>query len=222
MSLLYTKLSYDLLLHLEWNLDFTLASSKPYIIPCDPWFPLISLTFLMAQSVKNLPAVQETSCNAGNPSLIPGSERSPGEGNGSRLQYSCLGNPMDRGAWWATVYGVSRVRHNLVTKPPTVDFFSTTLPLIINPDNFSSISCHLTSMAHSHPWLWQLLLLSPGDLRHSASGSFQSWLLVSAPASPSSQGPLLPTPQSHFSALSLHLSLRLSSLYLCFFFASLH
>ena len=51
-------------------------------------------------------------------SLIPGSESSPGEGNGNPLQYSCLDNPMDRGAWWATVHMVTRVGHNLVTKPP--------------------------------------------------------------------------------------------------------
>ena len=40
----------------------------------------------------------------------------PGEGNGNPLQYSCLENPRDRGAWWATVYGVARVGHNLMTK----------------------------------------------------------------------------------------------------------
>ena len=40
-----------------------------------------------------------------------------GEGNGNLLQYSCLENPMDRGAWWATVPGVARVRHELATKP---------------------------------------------------------------------------------------------------------
>ena len=45
--------------------------------------------------------------NAGDPGLIPGSGRSPGEGNGNPLQYSCLENPMDRGAWWATVHGVA-------------------------------------------------------------------------------------------------------------------
>ena len=50
--------------------------------------------------------------------LIPGSERSAGEGNGNPIQYSCLENPMDRGVWWATVHGVTRVRHDLVTKPP--------------------------------------------------------------------------------------------------------
>ena len=46
--------------------------------------------------------------NAGDPGLIPGSGRSPGEGNGNRLQYSCLENPMDREAWWATVHGVAK------------------------------------------------------------------------------------------------------------------
>ena len=51
--------------------------------------------------VKNLPA------NAGDVGSILGLERSPGEGNGNPLQYSCLGNPMDRGAWWATVHGVA-------------------------------------------------------------------------------------------------------------------
>ena len=50
---------------------------------------------------------KESACNVGNLGLIPGSERSPGEGNGTPLQYSCLENPMDRGAWWATVYGVT-------------------------------------------------------------------------------------------------------------------
>ena len=51
--------------------------------------------------VKNPPA------SAGDLGSIPGSGRSPGEGNGNPLQYSCLENPMDRGAWWATVYGVT-------------------------------------------------------------------------------------------------------------------
>ena len=53
--------------------------------------------------MKNPPA------SAGDTGLIPGSERSPGGGNGNPLQYSCLGNPMDRGAWWATVHGATRV-----------------------------------------------------------------------------------------------------------------
>ena len=46
--------------------------------------------------------------SAGDVGLIPGSGRSPGEGNGNPLQYSCPENPMDRGAWWATVHGVAK------------------------------------------------------------------------------------------------------------------
>ena len=61
---------------------------------------------------------KETACKIGNLGLISGSGRSPEEGNGNPLQYSCLESPMDGGAWWATVYGVPRVRRNLVTKPP--------------------------------------------------------------------------------------------------------
>ena len=61
--------------------------------------------------VKNLPD------NAGDMGLISASGRFPGEGNGNPLQYSCLGNLMDRGTWWATVHrGGKRVVHNLVTK----------------------------------------------------------------------------------------------------------
>ena len=51
--------------------------------------------------------VKASACNAGDLGLISGLGRSPGEGNGNPLQYSCLENPMDRGAWWATVHGVA-------------------------------------------------------------------------------------------------------------------
>ena len=61
---------------------------------------------------------KESAYSAGDLGSIPGLGRSPGGGNGNPLQYSCLGNPMDRGAWWAAVHGVTRVRHDLVTKPP--------------------------------------------------------------------------------------------------------
>ena len=61
---------------------------------------------------------KESACNAGDPGLIPGSEKYPGEGNGNPLQYSCLENSMDRGARQAIVHGVARVGHNFATKPP--------------------------------------------------------------------------------------------------------
>ena len=70
-------------------------------------FTSMSLFSLVAQSVKNLPAMQKT--------LVPSLswEDSPGEGNGYPLQYSCLENSMDRGAWWATIYGVAESRTRL-------------------------------------------------------------------------------------------------------------
>ena len=60
---------------------------------------------------------KESACNAGDRDSIPGWGRSPGEGSGNPLQYSCLENLMDRGAWGATLHGVTRVRHDLGTKP---------------------------------------------------------------------------------------------------------
>ena len=51
--------------------------------------------------------VKDTPAKAGELSLIPRLGRSPGEGNGNALQYSCLGNPTDRGAWWAIAHGVA-------------------------------------------------------------------------------------------------------------------
>ena len=67
---------------------------------------------LVAQLVKNLPAMQETWGS------IPASGISPGEENDNLLQYFCLENPMNRGAWQVTVHGFTRVGHDLVTKPP--------------------------------------------------------------------------------------------------------
>ena len=79
---------------------------------------------LVAQSVKNLPAMQiqleikyiQKKFNLGS---IPRLGQSLGEGNGNLSQYACLGNPLDRGAWWITLHGVTRVGHNLVTKQTT-------------------------------------------------------------------------------------------------------
>ena len=63
-------------------------------------------------------AGKQSAYNARDLGLIFGLGGSPGEGNGHPLQYACLENPMDRGTWRATVHEVTRVGHDLVTKPP--------------------------------------------------------------------------------------------------------
>ena len=57
--------------------------------------------------------VKAFACNVGDLGSIPGPGRSPGEANGNPLQYSCLENPTDEGAWWATVHGVTKSRAQL-------------------------------------------------------------------------------------------------------------
>ena len=59
------------------------------------------------------PDGKESACNAGDPGSIPGSGRSPGEGNGNALQFSCLGNPMDGGPWRVTPHGVTKSQTRL-------------------------------------------------------------------------------------------------------------
>ena len=68
--------------------------------------------------------VKAAACNVGDPGLIPRLGRSPGEGNGNTLQYSFLENPMDGGAWWATVHGVTKSQTRLIdfTHSLTPDF----------------------------------------------------------------------------------------------------
>ena len=70
------------------------------------WFSLSFFFFFCSEG-------KESACNAGDPSLIPGLGRSPGKGDGNLLQYSCLENPMDRGAWQVTACRVSKSRTSL-------------------------------------------------------------------------------------------------------------
>ena len=77
---------------------------------------LISQSFVISFRVIGFPGSLDgkaSAYNVGDPGSIPGSGRSLGEGNGNPLQYSCLENPMDRGAWWATVHGVAKSRTRL-------------------------------------------------------------------------------------------------------------
>ena len=87
--------------------------------------------------VKNLPA------KAGDTGSIPGSGRSPGEGNGNTFQYSCLGNLMDRGAWPASVHGVAKeLGHDLASEQQQC----ITEPLCWTPETNSALSISKTSI----------------------------------------------------------------------------
>ena len=106
-----------------------------------------------------------SACNVGDLDSIPGSGRSPGERNGNPLQYSCLENPMDRGAWWAPVHGIARVRHNIAPS-----FFLSFLPYINmnqsqvhtcpprpfnSPFHYSSFWTSISAAGHVHAKLLQ-------------------------------------------------------------------
>ena len=88
-------------IHLE-NTEFSKASKKTNS-PIFNWGKDLSTH-----------CTKENTWNAGDTGFIPELERSPGEGNGNSLQYSCLGNPMDRGAWWAAVHGVAKSQKQLM------------------------------------------------------------------------------------------------------------
>ena len=87
-----------------------------------PSYIFINLSFYLIQNIvqdsfiaglSSSSEVKAPACNAGDLGSIPGSGRFPGEGNGNPLQYSCLENPMDGGAWWATGHGVTKSRTQL-------------------------------------------------------------------------------------------------------------
>ena len=92
--------------------------------------------------VKNLPA------NTGNSALIPGSGRSLGGGNGSPLQYSCLGSPMDREAWEATVYRVTKESARLSNSTTT-----TCLLKNLETETISSLKLRCLSLLYSFAFL---------------------------------------------------------------------
>ena len=103
---------------------------------------------------------KESTCDSGDLGSIPGSGRSPGEGNGNPLQYSCLGNPMDRGAWWATVHGVMKSQTWLSDKH---GYTATSVRILIEPSGIISKTFHDTypCTPHSRQALTRLTLGAP-------------------------------------------------------------
>ena len=124
----------------------------------------MTLSDLLHQSLRfekidyfNCGKVNVTCLQCSRPGLIPGLERSPAEGKGNLLQYSFLGNAMDRGAWQVTVHGVSRVRRDFVTESPP------NITLKHHFNHFKNVLFTLTSWS-PHPQFYPLattiLLLS--------------------------------------------------------------
>ena len=93
----------------RWYLDLELPSLQNYEKQMSIVYKPSSFFNFYWSIVSGRSDGKESACNAGDPGSIPGSKRSPGEGNGIPLQYSCLDNSMDRGAWWATVQGVEKI-----------------------------------------------------------------------------------------------------------------
>ena len=80
------------------------------------WRDMVFSSFICGQSKQGIPGgagSKDSACNSGDPDSIPGSGRSPGEGNSDPLQYSCLENSVDRGAWRARVHGVTKSQTQL-------------------------------------------------------------------------------------------------------------
>ena len=100
---------------------------------------LLSMGFPGGSAVKNLPV------NTGDLGWIPGSGRFPGERNSNPLQYSCLGNFVDRGTWWATVHGVTKVGHNLATQQQHIALY--------NPEH--SLGGGTLNLQYSGPLMWR-------------------------------------------------------------------
>ena len=125
----------------------------------------------MSQGFSPSSVGKESTCSAGDLVSVSGSGRSPGEGNGNPLQYSCLENPMDRGAQWATVHGVSRVRHDSATKPPPISTIERGFPHniflyhLLN-NIFLSISTSFFKRCYLLPLPMTFTFMSFGSLCH--------------------------------------------------------
>ena len=111
----------------------------------DKWPAPVFLSFPFGSDGK------ESTCSVGGLGLIPGFERSPGGGHGNSLQYSCLENLKDRGAWWATVHGPQRVGHNWVTK-----HLGTFMGFCITPSSCFSLEKWSSFKVHGHRTLINL------------------------------------------------------------------
>ena len=143
------------------------------------------LIFIWASLVAQ--GLKASACNAGNLGSIPGSGRSPGEGNSNPLQYSCLENPMDRGAWRATVHGVTKSWTWLMQL--SMHVWTVTWKALLSSTIFQNLLKFMsteTVVLSKHLILCQPLLLLPSISQHqglfqwvSSSCQWMKWKLFS-------------------------------------------
>ena len=103
-----------------WLTSLSIMFSKSIHVEANGKIFFFSGWIICSRASPHSSVSKESACSAGDLGLIPGSGRFLGEGNGNPFQYSCLENPMNREAWQATVHWVTRVRHDLATKPPPI------------------------------------------------------------------------------------------------------
>ena len=116
-------------------------------------------------SIKGFPSDsvgKESACNAGDLSSIPGLGRSPGEGNSNPLQYSCLGNPTDRRAWWLQSLGSQRVGHDSVTNFHFLSWHQT--ECAIDPSHLMICGIHILRTGHGH-WISTSWTIAQGKMK---------------------------------------------------------
>ena len=128
--------STDSAVHIRWPKNTATSAS---VLPYDPAIPLLGMyqekTIIWKGIYTPIPCSsvdKESDWNEGDLGSVPELGRSLEEGNGYPLQYSCLGNPMERGTWQATVHGVTKVGHDLVTQSPSTSMFIAPLFTIAN------------------------------------------------------------------------------------------
>ena len=120
------------------------------------WCILTSIRFS-----KGLPwwlSGKESACNAGDAGSIPGSKRYPAEGNGNSLQYSCLRNPKDRGAWWAMVHGVAK-SHTWLSNSFTFTRLQSAGYLCYTVSHIPEKGPGVSSASHACSWMLEFLLI---------------------------------------------------------------
>ena len=147
------------------------------MLPClkSLLIPVVFGSFPGGSVLKNMPA------NAGDMGSIPGLGRPLGEGNDNLLQYSCLENLIDKGAWWATVYGVTRVRHDLVAKPPpsrciwslvSLPYCNSLFPILFNKISLAAFNKSQVTFRFK----WELESLGKWNVKNKKGRETDNWL----------------------------------------------